>query len=210
MGRFLFLFLIVFNSMIIGKTILLDFEDRTLDETLNIQYQSKYGITFDGGVKVVDKSANLDKIPSGSNAIRLEKNNFFDINVPKGFSGALSFYYTSATHKGTVSIQDTKGGKTIAIRDLPSVGSKKYNDWKLVIIKFSKTAKFIRFYAQDNRIAFDSAGRPLQGDQASMTSPYGNARLITTDCNVTISDGTNNLVIVIRPETGYASIVQYQ
>lgn len=62
----------------------------------------------------------------------------------------------------------------------------------------------------NNRIAFDSIGRPMQGDQSTMLSPYGNARLITTDCNITIGNGTDNLIITIRPETGYASITQYQ
>jgi len=64
----------------------------------------------------------------------------------------------------------------------------------------------------NSRIAFDNMGRPMQGDQSTMNGAYfaGTQRLITSDCNVTITDGTNNLVITIRPETGYASIVQYK
>jgi prepilin-type N-terminal cleavage/methylation domain-containing protein len=61
------------------------------------------------------------------------------------------------------------------------------------------------------RIAFDNNGRPFHGMLSSMTGPYsaGTKRLITSDCTLTFSDGSNNMIITIRPETGYASITQY-
>jgi len=64
----------------------------------------------------------------------------------------------------------------------------------------------------NGRISFDYEGRPLQGDQSTMTGAYSapTQRLIVSDCNVTLSDTNgNNLVITVRPETGYASITQY-
>lgn len=58
------------------------------------------------------------------------------------------------------------------------------------------------------RISFDYLGRPIRGDQHTMTGPYEapTQRLIIADCNVTLTDGTETAVITIRPETGYASV----
>jgi prepilin-type N-terminal cleavage/methylation domain-containing protein len=65
------------------------------------------------------------------------------------------------------------------------------------------------------RLSFDHLGRPFQGRQSSMTSPYNvstpyaatQQRLITADCTVTLSDGTDNVVLRISPETGYSCIL---
>jgi len=61
------------------------------------------------------------------------------------------------------------------------------------------------------RISFDNLGRPFQGQQSSMTGPYSATaqRLLVSDCNITFSDGSNNVVITVRPETGYSSITKY-
>ncbi len=57
------------------------------------------------------------------------------------------------------------------------------------------------------RISFDYMGRPLKGDHNSMTGPYTNSRLITTNCRLRFTDNTNeSLYITIAPETGYACI----
>lgn len=53
----------------------------------------------------------------------------------------------------------------------------------------------------DNTISFDHLGRPLKG---SISSVYGN--LMKTDCNITLSDGSESKVITITPETGYVKI----
>ena len=59
------------------------------------------------------------------------------------------------------------------------------------------------------RISFDYLGRPFTGDQHAMTGPYtaGTQRLITSDCNITLTDGTETAVIQISPETGYAKVI---
>jgi len=56
-------------------------------------------------------------------------------------------------------------------------------------------------------LSFDHVGRPLVGDLNSLTSAYSNSILLTTDCNITITDasGTNRKITII-PETGYSSI----
>jgi len=62
------------------------------------------------------------------------------------------------------------------------------------------------------RISFDHLGRPFEGKQSSMHNPYNagyTQRLITSDCNITFLDGTDNVVITVRPETGYSSITSY-
>jgi prepilin-type N-terminal cleavage/methylation domain-containing protein len=61
----------------------------------------------------------------------------------------------------------------------------------------------------NSRIAFDNLGRPMKGDQSSMNGAYTNSRLITQDCLITLSNGNENLIISIRPETGYANIIQF-
>ena len=56
------------------------------------------------------------------------------------------------------------------------------------------------------RISFDHLGRPLTGDAHLLVVPYTAGRLITSDCNIILDDGDDNISITIRPETGYASI----
>ena len=60
------------------------------------------------------------------------------------------------------------------------------------------------------RISFDYMGRPLTGDHYTMTGPYTapTPRLISSDCIVTLSHGTDTIKIVIVPETGYAYLQQ--
>jgi prepilin-type N-terminal cleavage/methylation domain-containing protein len=58
------------------------------------------------------------------------------------------------------------------------------------------------------RIAFDHLGRPLRGAFQSYGSAYPAAnRLITSQCTVTLTDGSDSIVIAIEPETGYAHIL---
>jgi len=58
------------------------------------------------------------------------------------------------------------------------------------------------------RISFDYLGRPFRGDQSTMSGPYtaGTQRLITQNCRIKLSKGSDNLYITVAPETGYACI----
>jgi len=56
------------------------------------------------------------------------------------------------------------------------------------------------------RIAFDYLGRPIGGNLSTSVSPYQTGRLITSDCNITLSTHDKNITITIKPETGYAYI----
>jgi len=58
------------------------------------------------------------------------------------------------------------------------------------------------------RLAFDHVGRPMKGDQSTMTGSYhaGSERLLKERCVITLKKGTKHIAINIEPETGYASI----
>ena len=66
------------------------------------------------------------------------------------------------------------------------------------------------------RINFDHLGRPMRGRLGSSTGTHGNIEayeddnLIKSDCNITISNGIDNAIITVSPETGYARIVKYK
>lgn len=56
-------------------------------------------------------------------------------------------------------------------------------------------------------IFFDNLGRPYSGSISTGTLPPYSG-LLHNDCNITLTAGTRNAVITIRPETGYVSVVQ--
>ncbi|MDH4945264.1 type II secretion system protein [Sulfurimonas sp. C5] len=56
------------------------------------------------------------------------------------------------------------------------------------------------------RIAFDHLGRPLKGDLSTYNSPYPAGKLMTADCNITLTGNTGSVIITIAHETGYPYI----
>ncbi len=58
------------------------------------------------------------------------------------------------------------------------------------------------------RIAFDHIGRPMRGDQSTMTGSYHAAkeRLLKEDCTITLKKDSKTTIITIKPETGYVSV----
>jgi type II secretory pathway pseudopilin PulG len=63
-----------------------------------------------------------------------------------------------------------------------------------------------------NRMAFDYLGRPIKGDISDDVAPYTSSGtttslLTTQQCTITLTDGSDNVVIAIEPETGYAHIL---
>ncbi|QOP40798.1 pilus assembly FimT family protein [Sulfurimonas marina] len=77
----------------------------------------------------------------------------------------------------------------------------------IVDVNLTDSCKF----SSSKRIAFDHLGRPLKGDLSNATtymSPYPNSnRIITSNCDITLSDGTESVTIRITPETGYTYIL---
>ena len=77
--------------------------------------------------------------------------------------------------------------------------------------KYSITSVDFSANCKDNslRIAFDHMGRPLYDGPHLLDDAYHDgavSRLVTSDCNITITDGSETAVITIKPETGYAYI----
>ena len=62
-------------------------------------------------------------------------------------------------------------------------------------------------FAGSQRISFDYLGRPLKGGPSGFTALYQSNRLISQQCQITLTDGINNVVIAIEPETGYTHIL---
>jgi len=54
-------------------------------------------------------------------------------------------------------------------------------------------------------MGFDHVGRPIRGDLTGTGTAY-QANLLNADCIITVSGNAQNIVIRLRPETGYASI----
>lgn len=62
------------------------------------------------------------------------------------------------------------------------------------------------------RIAFDYLGRPIKGKLGGASgggnaTAYENDNLIKNNCDISLTNGVESVVIRIRPETGYASIL---
>lgn len=62
-------------------------------------------------------------------------------------------------------------------------------------------------FGTSTRISFDYLGRPLKGVPSGFTAIYQSNRTITQQCQITLSNGTNTIVIAIEPETGYTHIL---
>ena len=53
-------------------------------------------------------------------------------------------------------------------------------------------------------VGFDHIGRPIVNDLTAVAAPYTN--LMTQDCNVTIRGDGPDVLLILRPETGYISM----
>lgn len=54
-------------------------------------------------------------------------------------------------------------------------------------------------------ISFDNLGRPLIGSLAGATTSYPAGQLLTANCLITVTNGTDSTPLTLRPETGYVS-----
>jgi len=98
------------------------------------------------------------------------------------------------------------GAVALDIRHPSFVGMQKLNLGRSYGITSAKLGGGCQ--ANWKRISFDHLGRPFQGRQSSMESPYNigsTQRLIKSICTLTLRDGSDSVVISIQPETGYVS-----
>ena len=70
-------------------------------------------------------------------------------------------------------------------------------------ITFSTSCQF----SGSRRLSFDYLGRPLKGVPSGFTATYQANRRITQLCQITLTNGIDNIVIAIEPETGYTHIL---
>lgn len=56
------------------------------------------------------------------------------------------------------------------------------------------------------RLSFDHLGRPMKGDSSTLTSAYQSNRLVTSACNINLTNEQGTISIIVLPETGYTYI----
>jgi DNA (cytosine-5)-methyltransferase 1 len=70
--------------------------------------------------------------------------------------------------------------------------------------KFGVSVAFSGSCGANAIISFDHLGRPFIGDLSATTQAYTSANLMTADCIITLSNGTeSSQTLTITPETGY-------
>jgi prepilin-type N-terminal cleavage/methylation domain-containing protein len=57
------------------------------------------------------------------------------------------------------------------------------------------------------RIVFDYLGRPLKGDMSGNILVYDDDNLMKKECRIILSNGSEDVTIVIKQETGYTKII---
>ena len=99
--------------------------------------------------------------------------------------------YLSGGFSGTLPKNDSRVTKSMNL-------TKKYG---INSITFTGGCSF----HNSKRLSFDYLGRPLKGNLKSISTKYNN-RLVQTDCNITISNGSESKSIIVYPETGYVKV----
>ena len=103
--------------------------------------------------------------------------------------------YLSGGYNNTLHVEDKKANKSMRLGE----------EYGVTDITFGGGCRSNVRY-----ISFDHLGRPFNSFPAS--SPYeigspGWHKLLTSACNITITDGIDSIVIAIEPETGYTHIL---
>jgi prepilin-type N-terminal cleavage/methylation domain-containing protein len=163
--------------------------DDRFDSADNNWYKKRWQISF---------STN-DNFADNKPAYLIFRDNDIDGSVDKS-EIAKDSLDTSRYLTGGVS-----GESTLDIRNLSNfVGVKTLNlgrSYGITNITLSSSC------STGTKIAFDHLGRPLKGPLASYGSAYPSTRPVSTQCTVTLTDASDNVVIAIEPETGYACIL---
>lgn len=130
-----------------------------------------YGVSFSAPtLAIIDADAggsgNFANEPSPNTAIFFLNDDKVIMNVKDGFSGGLSFWYTSVDDGGSVEVWTGENGtgKLIASIKLEPLGSDPdggdptgaYNRWKRVSVSFDGEAHSVVFKGVANKIGFDN------------------------------------------------------
>ena len=131
---------------------------------------TNYGINFSENAQAIIStenrgSGNFKNEDLSHTAMFFLTGNSVTMNVPKGFTDALSLHYISSS-SATVSVFDEPegGGNLLASLILPpstqvatgKSASKIFNTWKQLGVTFSGTAKSVTFSGTANQCAFDN------------------------------------------------------
>jgi hypothetical protein len=139
-----------------------------------------YGISFVNGLGLVDGDAggsgNIANEPSPDTVLFFLSGSASTMNVPAGFSTGFSFFYTSNSYSGSVTVYSGLDGtgELLATLDLvglgdgtgdPSGGT--YGNWAAKGATFEGVARSVQFGGVANQIAFDNVtiGSATPGDQ---------------------------------------------
>jgi hypothetical protein len=133
---------------------------------------TNYGISFPSnviscvGIDTNPNGCNIAEIPggTGANSIFFPNGTADNMDVPAGFTTGFSFYYTSITDPGSVSVWsglDGTGTKlaTLALPTTPTTGNvgcgaALFCPYVPIGITFSGTAESVSFAGDENAIAF--------------------------------------------------------
>lgn len=129
-----------------------------------------YGIEFgSSALAIIDSDAggsgNIANEPSPNTVAFFLSGPGVVMNVPGGFTTGFSFFYTSTSSAGTVTVWDDLdgAGNLLASLNLPALGSScggdptgAFNCWSAVGVAFSGVAKSVNFGGSANQIAFDN------------------------------------------------------
>ena len=91
------------------------------------------------------------------------------------------------------------GSNSLNIKHEDFMGMKKLN----LGMSYGVTDVSLSNGCSGSHIMFDSMGRVIDGKHTSTTNTH---QLISSDCNVTLTSGSEKSVITIKPETGFITI----
>lgn len=169
------------------------YDANNLDSVNNIKwYKERWQLIFTNGVETNNQDAytifsdtagdSTGNVDISEVAVSPENPNQL---MSGGFAGGVNAL--DITHDSFIGINKLNLGRSYGVSN----------------VTFSNSCKI----GISKRIAFDHLGRPIKGSLSSTTLSYHTTqRLITDKCNIELSDGTNNITIVIEPETGYTYI----
>ncbi|PZX57033.1 thrombospondin type 3 repeat-containing protein [Algoriphagus ratkowskyi] len=179
-----------YESAALGDIFVLDFEGLGNLDNINNFYNGgtsgsgfsgpNYGVEFGVALAIIDSDAggtgNFANEPSPSTVMFFLDENQAFMNVSAGFDTGLSFFYSSATSDGFVSVYDALNGTgnllgTIVLAlnyNINCTGDPtgQFCNWDPIAVPFEGTAKSVVFSGASNSIAFDDVtfGSTTPGD----------------------------------------------
>lgn len=127
---------------------------------------TNYGVEFLANALSVRESnalSNFSLEPSFQTVMFFLDNSFVTLNMAAGFTTGFSFYYSSVSFSGTVSVYDGVDATGAVLATLPitalgigPVPGKPFSNWQLSGVLFSGVAKSIAFAGTANQVAFDN------------------------------------------------------